>query len=217
MKKILIAGIEDRVPHYIATLRAVGLEPVVGLGVDDIAPFAGLLLPGGGDVDPALFGQENHGSRQIERDLDDAQLSLLHRFADAGKPVLGICKGCQVLNVGLGGDMIQDLPNSADHAFDEDFQFHDITCGPGSLLDRLYGPTVRVNSAHHQAVDRLGKGLRATAVSPDGVTEALEHETLPLYGFQFHPERMCFANLRPEAVDGAPIFEFFKTLVEEQP
>ncbi len=214
MLHILIAGIPDRVQHYVAAMEALAVAATADLNAEDATGFDGLLLPGGGDIDPALFGQENHGSRQIERELDEAQLRLLHLFAGAGKPVLGICKGCQLVNVGFGGDLIQDLPNAAEHAYDEDFKFHEIACVPGSLLHRLYGPSVRVNSAHHQAVGHLGQNLRVTASAPDGVIEAIEHETLPVFGIQFHPERMCFASLRPEAADGKAIFTAYKAILE---
>lgn len=214
MLHVLIAGLPERVPQYLATLQTIGIAAAASVDPEDPLGYDGLLLPGGGDVDPALFGQEDHGSRQIERELDEAQLGLLDLFVKAGKPVLGICKGCQVLNIGLGGDVIQDLDTAAFHTYDGDFKFHTAFFTPGTGLYRLYGPHARVNSAHHQGVGRLGEGLVVAARAPDGVVEAIEHERLPLLGVQFHPERMCFASYRPEAADGAPIFRAFKALLE---
>lgn len=205
-----ILGYAERVGNYTAALEAVGVEPFVTLSPAEASTCAGLLLPGGGDVDPARFGQPDRGSRDIDLSLDEAQLTALDLFVKAGKPILGICRGHQVLNIYFGGDLVQDLPTALTHmATEQDDRLHPVTLAPGSLLCRLYGDTAPVNSAHHQGLDRIGAGLRATAWAPDGVIEAIEHETLPILGVQFHPERMAFAHTRPDTADGAAIFEWF--------
>lgn len=210
-----ILGYAERVDNYVAALEAVGVEPLVTLSPAEAAGCAGLLLPGGGDVDPARFGQPDRGSRDIDLPLDEAQLTALDTFVKAGRPVLGICRGHQVLNIYFGGDLVQDLPTANTHmATERDDSFHPAALAPGSLLHRLYGDTAPVNSAHHQGLDRIGQGLCATAWAPDGVIEAIEHESLPILGVQFHPERMAFAHARPETVDGAPIFEWFKSMLK---
>ena len=207
-----ILGYAERVGNYIAALEAVGVEPLVTLSPAEAAGCAGLLLPGGGDVDPARFGQPDRGSRDIDLPLDEAQLTTLDLFVRAGRPVLGICRGHQVLNIYFGGDLVQDLPTALTHmATEHDDRLHPAALAPGSLLYRLYGDTAPVNSAHHQGLDRIGAGLRATAFAPDGVIEAVEHESLPILGVQFHPERMAFAHARPDTADGAPIFAWFKS------
>ena len=201
--------------NYIAAVEAAG-----GLAaaryLPGLAPaFDGLLLAGGGDMDPALFGQADQGSREIDRARDRAELALLDAFLGAGKPVLAICRGHQVVNVWLGGDLIQDLdPALAPfHGGGQEDRVHPVRTGSGTLLHRLYGPALAVNSSHHQALGRLGKGLTAAAWSEGGIVEAIEHETLPLISVQFHPERMTGERARPDTVDGGAIFRAFLDMV----
>ena len=176
--------------------------------------YDGLLLTGGDDMDPALFGQEDWGSVGIDRARDEAELALLDAFWGADKPVLAICRGHQVVNVWLGGDLIQDLGAELVpfHRKGEGDQVHLIRAEEGSLLHRLYGPVFPVNSSHHQALGRLGRGLRASVRSEGGVVEAVEHDALPLISVQFHPERMTGALARPDTVDGGAIFRAFLEL-----
>lgn len=180
--------------------------------------FDGLLLTGGGDIDPALFGQKDCGSRDIDRARDQAELALLDAFLGAGKPVLAICRGMQVVNVRLGGNLIQDLgPNCVPlHQQAGGDLVHPVRAGEGTLLRRLYGPEFSVNSSHHQGVGRLGRGLRVSARTGDGTAEALEHGCLPLICVQFHPERMTGALARPDAVDGGRIFDRFLALCQSE-
>lgn len=212
MNTAAILGYEERVANYAAALEAVGLEPVVTLSIAEAGNCGGLLLPGGGDIDPARFGQANAGSRDIDPRLDDVQLKALEIFVRSGRPVLGICRGHQVVNVGLGGGLIQDLPTAADHmAYDHVDSVHPAENRPGSLLYGLYGAKMTVNSSHHQGLGRMGAGLRAVSFAPDGTVEAAEHESLPILTVQFHPERMAFRFARPEVADGRRIFEWFKS------
>ena len=214
MKTIALPGYEKNVKNYIAALEAMGMAPVITLDADEASRCDGLLLPGGGDVDPARFGQEDRGSRDIDPALDQAQLAVLDVFVRAKKPILGICRGHQVLNVYFGGDLVQDLPTAEEHmAHDHADSVHPISIAPDSLLHRLHGPRAAVNSSHHQGLDRIGKGLRVTAMAPDGVIEAVEHETLPILGVQFHPERMAFVHARPDTADGRAIFRWLKSLL----
>lgn len=214
--KILLSTGGGNAGNYLNAVKAVGGEgdarylPAPDLGYD------GLLLTGGGDMDPALFSQENRGSRDIDRARDRAELALLDAFCGAGKPVLAICRGHQVVNVWLGGALIQDLgPELVPfHQREEGDQIHLIRAEKGSLLRRLYGPVFPVNSSHHQGLGRLGRGLRATAWSEDGVVEAVEHEKFPLISVQFHPERMTGALARTDTVDGGKIFQVFVELCE---
>ena len=214
--RILISTGGGDAANYLAALAAAGgagdarYLPAPDLGYD------GLLLAGGGDVDPALFGQENRGSRGIDRARDRAELALLDAFCGANRPVLAICRGHQVVNVWLGGDLLQDLgrPLVPFHRKEEGDQVHLVRAAEGSLLHRLYGEVFPVNSSHHQGLGRLGKGLAATARSEGGVIEAVEHETLPLISVQFHPERMTGACARPDTVDGGAIFRAFLELCE---
>ena len=178
------------------------------------AGYDGLLLCGGEDIDPDRYGQKNCGSLGIDPDRDAAEFALAEAYAAAGKPIFGICRGHQVLNVVLGGSLLQDLGPERNlfhrrtPGTDVD-RIHPLRTEENSLLRRLYGPVFSSNSSHHQAVDRLGDGLHLTAWSEVGIAEALEHETLPLFSVQFHPERMSYAMRRPDAADGALLFEWF--------
>ena len=219
--KVLIAGIPEEVENYIFALENAGLQPVVsttmptsdGLAIDD---FSALLLPGGGDIDPSFFGQENHGSRTIEKELDIAQLNLAGLFIQAGKPILGICKGCQVINVSLQGTIIQDLENNVHH---QAYLGNAVKHKAMTLKDNVYydlfgGDEIVINSSHHQAIDRLGTGLSVCQYSDDHVIEAIQHESLPILGVQWHPERMAYSKHIAGEADGTLIFEYFKKLAE---
>ncbi len=214
--KILLSTGGGDAANYLAAVEAAG-----GAGEARYLPapdlsYDGLILVGGDDMDPALFGQGNTASRGIDRARDEAELVLLNVFCAAGRPVLAICRGHQVVNVWLGGDLIQNLSPELVlfHQREEGDQVHPVRAAEGSLLRRLYGPVFPVNSSHHQGLGRLGRGLRVTAWSEGGVMEAVEHESLPLISVQFHPERMTGALSRPDTVDGGKIFRSFLELCE---
>ncbi len=215
MLRILIAGLNSQTQNYVAALSLSGMEPVVSLALPDDLSFPdydGLLLPGGADIDPARYRQPLCGSRNINEELDQAQFAILDAFLQTGKPILGICKGHQILNVYFGGDLIQDLENPAPHQASPDDQVHLTHAEPGSWLARLYGTDFAVNSSHHQAVGRPGQGFRVIQRSGDGVAEAIAHESYPLLSVQWHPERMCYAHRREDTVDGSLVFLHFKEL-----
>ena len=216
--------------NYTRAVSEAGMEPIVisvqseqaknrfqqeYLDVSEfrIGTYDGLLLPGGGDIAPGRYGQENNGSFMIMEDLDELQLSLLDLFVRARKPVLGICRGHQLINVYFGGTLIQHLATSDRHArlsLEDSDKVHACKAEKGSWLARLYGESFMHNSAHHQAADRLGEDLVIDGVCPsDGVIEALHHESLPVYGVQFHPERMCCSLARDVTVDGLRVFRLF--------
>lgn len=215
---ILISTGGGDAANYIAAVEAAG-----GRGSARYLPwpdqsYDGLLLAGGEDMDPALYGQTNKGSRGIDRARDEAELALLDAFLRAGKPVLAICRGHQVVNVWLGGDLIQDLhPALAPfHGGGDKDRVHPIRAEEGTLLHRLYGPVFSVNSTHHQALGRLGCGLTTAATSEGGAIEAVEHRSLPLISVQFHPERMTGEKARPDTVDGRAIFLAFLDMVHRE-
>ena len=163
---------------------------------------SGLLLPGGGDLEPWRYGQENTASRGLEPERDAAELALLELFTVRRLPVLGICRGLQTVNVFFGGTLCQDIPgHAAQNGAD---RLHRIRTSP-SPLRGLCGETCVVNSAHHQAADRLGAGLEAVQWTADGVVEALCHQTLPVWAVQWHPERL-------EGAVGRDLFTAFLAL-----
>lgn len=210
--RVLIAGIPDLTKNYENALRLAGVETQVSLSPVSVSLFDALLLPGGGDVDPAFFGEENRGSLHIDPALDQAQFTLLDAFIRLNRPVLGICRGMQLLNVYFGGTIQQDLPTSALHAWNSEDRRHTVTCLPGSALYRLYGPSCLVNSAHHQGLGRTGSNLRITQTAPDGVAEAVEHMKKPVLGVQWHPERTGFSFRQPGLADGELLIHYFLTL-----
>ena len=174
---------EGDFPNYLKALEACGAEPVR----DDMDSCAGLLLPGGWDIDPALYGQENRGSEGVDPERDRRETEAFRHFLAQGKPIFGVCRGCQMINILLGGTLHQNIPGHRD-AEDENWLHGSRTVDP--LLLSLYGERFPVNSTHHQAVDRLGEGLRAVQWADDGTIEAIRHETLPIFAVQWHPERL---------------------------
>lgn len=179
------------------------------------ARLDGLLMTGGGDVDPSLFdGREHPRISELDRQRDDLELAMARLAAQTGWPLLAICRGIQVLNVALGGSLythIADQFASAQrHDFDSKTQretlAHRVRLLPGSLLANALGSLeVEVNSLHHQGVERLADGLTATAWAPDGLVEGVEVMGHPYaVGVQWHPE--CL-------VDSQPMQSLFRSFV----
>lgn len=214
MQRILVAGERGKTANYEYALKMLGAEAVTALHVPDITGYGGLILPGGGDIDPKLFGQFPKGTRYFDPELDRVQLAILKAFILDRKPVLGICKGMQLINIHFGGDMIQHLPDSDIHEYKEADQVHETVSVGGSFLDYLYGSGFAVNSAHHQAVDMPGQGI-AYVQYAGNVPEALCHRYLPVIGVQWHPERMCFRHKREDTVDGSMLLKYFLNLLKK--
>ena len=189
---IFIPGQREKLRNYREAIYAAGGVPICSVNDADSALCCGLLLPGGGDI----------GQR-----LDEREQKLIQSFVQSGRPVLGICRGMQALNVYFGGNLRDETPG---HQQPEGDLIHG-TLAVGQLA-RLLGRRPAVTSNHHQSLRRLGRGLQAVQVAPDGVIEAVEHAALPVWGVQWHPERQSFARLRPDAVDAAPLFTYFLSL-----
>ena len=166
--------------------------------VQDALTCDGLLLPGGGDMDPKFYGQARIpacGEPNLLRDA--AEPLLLRAFLAADKPVLGICRGIQVMNAVLGGDLYQDI-KPFEHLPHNDHwaKVHTVTVRRGTLLSRILGQdTVLINSQHHQAVDRVAPGFTLAALSEDGIVEAIEKPDARFcLGVQWHPEWLSDAD-----------------------
>ena len=214
MKKprILLAGKLNPASYADAVNEAGGIADFRYLPPVDTS-YDGLILCGGSDIDPAYYNESLNGSVNIDAARDTAEFALLKAYVEAGKPVMGICRGYQLINVFFGGTMYQHIPEAPTHTNGTDhYCVHDVTADPDSIAGRLYGKTFSVNSAHHQAVKELGKGLRATAWWEGRYIEAFEHTTMPIFGFQWHPEKMCFALRRDDTVDGKDVFLHFLQL-----
>ncbi|HYP74035.1 MAG TPA: gamma-glutamyl-gamma-aminobutyrate hydrolase family protein [Microbacterium sp.] len=177
-------------------VRAEELDVVVVRGAD-LAGIDGVVLPGGGDLDPARYGGDSSASvYDVNPGQDELDLEIAAAAIAAGVPILGVCRGLQVLNVAFGGTLVEDLPASGvRHTPGDDgcgglqWTWHPVAVAAGSRLRaQTDADEIAVASGHHQAIRALGAGLVATAVADDGVIEAVEHETLPVIAVQWHPE-----------------------------
>lgn len=214
--RILLSGSAGDRSNYEHAISEAGGEVLSGYCPAVDLSCAGLILSGGGDVHPSRFGQENLGSVEIDLARDEAEFRLAEAFLAAGKPVLGICRGHQVLNVALGGTLIQDLGPERNlfhrRGQEEKDRIHPVRSAPGSLFEALYGPVFLVNSSHHQALGQIGRGLFPVLWSESGVVEGLVHASLPVFSVQFHPERMAFGHQRTDTADGTLLFQHFVSL-----
>ena len=164
-----------------------------------VASIDGLLLTGGEDIDPALYGESSRpGLGRVSRERDDFELQLLKQAVEAGKRVFAICRGLQVVNVAYGGTLVQDIPTEIEgclrHFGDmtkRSEPLHVAAIKKGTYLNRILGAQeVEVNSFHHQAVKALAPGFSVSAEAPDGVIEAIEAPEKGIVAVQFHPENM---------------------------
>lgn len=204
---------------YIESVRRAGGIPVViPLTTDTtqiseiVSVLDALIMSGGEDIDPAYFGEEPHPNLgEVVPDRDKFDVALIERVIAEGKPLLAICRGEQVLNVVLGGSLYQDIPSQLPESIQHqqniprDKGSHSIKIVENSLLHKLLNvDSLEVNSFHHQSVKNLGKGLKITATSSDGVVEAIELEGKQVLGVQFHPEGFVYSG----DLTFLPIFEW---------
>jgi putative glutamine amidotransferase len=194
---------------YIRALQSVGAVPLLIPHSPDprhldalYRRLDGLLLPGGGDIDPIHYGEPRHEKcNEPSPARDETELTLARWAMEDRLPLLGICRGIQVLNVALGGTLFQDIvaqiPGGRKHDWYPDHPRnltpHDVTLAPGTRLLALSGvDSMPVNSLHHQAVKDLAPGLLATAYSPEGIVEAVEAPDHPFaLAVQWHPEELA--------------------------
>ena len=182
---------------YEEALRAAGLDPlpVYTDGPISLNGVAGLLLMGGTDLNPQLYGQERQPeTEQPDEERDRIELETIHEALEKDLPILAICRGLQILNVYHGGTLIQHLPSAARHDSENPntaAPAHEVTIEPDTLLAKIAGArTWRVNSRHHQAADKVGAGLQVSARDADDNTiEGLErHDKRFVVAVQWHPE-----------------------------
>lgn len=213
----------SRLDDYVESVKRAGGEPVVLRDSDDpnavIGTLDGLLLTGGLDVDPALYGETPHPATQIAPERDRFEVPLSRAAVERDLPVFAICRGVQVLNVAAGGSLVQDIPSTVtsdlNHSIDvpKNHHAHDVRVTPGSRLAAALGSAADldacpVNSRHHQSVARVAPDFVVSAVSADGVVEAIERPDRTFcVGVQWHPENFVqsgeFCGLFREFVDAA--------------
>ncbi len=196
-------------PSYVRAIQTAGGLPVlIPLGLSDaeleglFERLDGVLLPGGGDVDPTCYGgrPEHPTLRDIDEARDHTELRLARLATARQKPLLAICRGLQVFNVALGGTLWEDIRSDKANAiahdyfrtYDRDYLAHEVTVKPGSRLEAaLQADCVRVNSLHHQGIRHLAPELTASALAPDNLIEAVEVSGHPYaVGVQWHPENL---------------------------
>jgi putative glutamine amidotransferase len=190
---------------------------------DLVTQLDGLVLTGGGDIDPVHYREERHPSvNDAEPGRDEFEIDLARRAVDLDLPTLAICRGAQVLNVSMGGTLVQDIPSEVttglSHSIKNppDHVAHHVRVTAGTALERALGSAVdtsrtcRVNSRHHQSVGRLGRSLVPVATAPDGVIEAIERPDARFcVGVQWHPENFCRTG------EFMPLFEALVTAARE--
>ncbi|MBN2877227.1 MAG: gamma-glutamyl-gamma-aminobutyrate hydrolase family protein [Bacilli bacterium] len=156
----------------------------------------GLLVPGGNDVNPKIYDEMNDGSYPIEDEIETLDLEAIHYMFENKKPIFGICRGLQIINVAFGGTLYQDLPTQTNTYLDHNYSLnnkapmngHWIDVDVNSHLYTMLGSRIEVNSYHHQGIKDLAPNLKASAYANDGLVEALETEGI--LAVQWHPERM---------------------------
>jgi putative glutamine amidotransferase len=215
----------SRLDDYVASVEQAGARARI-LEVSEsprklLSELDGVLLTGGGDVDPVLYGEDRHATvEDAEPGRDEFEIDLARRAVEEDMPLLAICRGAQVLNVAAGGTLVQDIPSAIASGLSHTVRepkhavAHTVQVAPGSQLERALGASVdaahtcRVNSRHHQAVGKVGAGLSPSAVASDGVVEAIERgDRTFCLGVQWHPENFWrtgeFATLFAAFVEAA--------------
>lgn len=176
----------------------------------------GLLITGGPDLEPEVYGEQPlNDTVKPMPERTAFEKPLFQAFLDRGKPILGICRGCQFINAVMGGTLYQDLVEQKGWVHFNAQIRHEVYAEEGSVLYRLFGPKFRTNSTHHQAVKVLAPGFHVTARSVEGIVEAYEHDTLPILATQFHPERLTGILWDDRTPDFRPWFEYFVELVRK--
>lgn len=210
MKRILLLA-KEKSENYKKAVEACGAICEIYESGYDLS-YDSLILCGGSDINPKYYNQEINGSRGIDDERDKKELAYLKEFIKTGKPILGICRGHQLLNVALGGTLYQDINSKKSHMqINKTDNCHMVKAEKGSIFEKLYCSTFYTNSSHHQAIEKLGNGLIPTLYANE-IIEGCEHLSKPYITVQFHPERMCLDFKNDKNVDGLKIFEYFISL-----
>ncbi len=209
-----VRGMEQRqlFQNYADAIYEAGGQPVLALGADKALAekMDGLFLTGGVDIEPCRYKTERKAwCQKSDLKRDEEEFKLFDEFIRQKKPILGVCRGLQLVNVALGGTLWQDQKEECGIGGHTDGVVHDVKLEEHSVIKSLFGQNLRINSYHHQSVKTLGKGLKITAKAGE-IIEGVEHENLPVLAVQWHPERMTGKCARVwNGVDMKPLFEWF--------
>ncbi len=227
----IVPSIEEKERQYftmadnVEAIKQTGGIPVVLPYIEEesaiaqlVAHIDGLYLAGGNDVDPSYFGEEPHPQlREVNPTRDAFEVQLVGQMVSQNKPVLGICKGCQIINIALGGDIYQDIKSQMKQSLVQHqqkslhlYSTHMIDLVKTSQLHRIIGKdSIRVNSRHHQAIRTLGKDVVVSSHARDGLIESIESTTYDfVLGVQWHPESLLAAN-------DAPSLQLYTTFIKK--
>jgi putative glutamine amidotransferase len=230
--------LEQSVAHWVMSkdvlvvmIPAIESEGMIARSDMSLAAYAelldGLVLQGGSDLAPETYGEAPLAPEWSgDRVRDRYEIDLFEEFLALRKPVLGICRGCQLLNVALGGTLFQDIatqvPAALAHrdAAKYELQMHEMNIVPGTTLAKLYPDVIhaQINSIHHQSIKDLGKDLVVEALAvPDGIIEAVRWRGPSyVFGMQWHPEFLAEKTLHEHQLDGRPILQEFLQAVRDR-
>ncbi|MCI6567917.1 MAG: gamma-glutamyl-gamma-aminobutyrate hydrolase family protein [Dysosmobacter sp.] len=246
MYKILIAGPDGCYPgvdidlnvETTAYFESEQVECFSSMNPDDIEKCDGVIVPGGlPDVSPAYWDEENTGCHVVDEEMDRQQMAMIKRAVELRKPMLGICRGLQLVVVYFGGTLIQDITYEKEHCYEVgNPRFHMIRNVPGTFMNQLYGDKMKSNSGHHQAIKKLPSGFRVSQLwcadekqydacialaeagelhegTEECIIEAIYHEEYPFIGLQWHPELK--GELWCKHLDLSKIPAYFCKMMEE--
>ena len=241
-KQIMVAGSTEPLPGYDihptfdaqSYFAADYVDVWISMQPEDVERADYLIIPGGiPDVSPALYGEENAGSHDVDENLDRVQLAIIDRAVQQHKPILGICRGIQLVSTYFGASVIQDLKDPIHHTDPVNPHFHKVYNVPGTYFYTVYKEEMTVNSAHHQALKKIPDCFRVLSLwckddetaehylqlaaegklaegSDECVIEAVEHKDYPFLGIQYHPESE--RNFLCRHIDRTRIRDYFYTM-----
>lgn len=185
--KVFIYNNGCNLKNYINAVKLCKHTPVLSKDIKKAKKCDALILTGGGDVAPFLYGKNISKSDKVDIFTDINELNLLFYFVEKQKKILGVCKGMQLINVFFGGTLSKNIPFHYNRKYD---LYHTVNILQDCPLYKVFSSKIVANSCHQQAVNKLGNNLQIGGQSNDGIVEIIYHNSLPILGVQFHPERL---------------------------